>query len=183
MIKILNIHTIQNQIVNLSILFSTLMQNNVILFVQLVYSCLGGVTIVFNNSDLNSLITFDATTGKIHLKDQRMILVGTDAIGTLRRDLIRSVGMDQAKKILLRYGRNFGVEFAKNLKALFSFESPFEWFHAGPQMSRITGAYFSQNTQIIYNHNTGEYFAEGYWHHSYEAEQHLKHFGVPFVIH
>lgn len=74
---------------------------------------------MFNKSDLHSYITFDAATGKIHLKDQRMILVGTDAIGLLRRDLIRSVGMDQAKKILLRYGRNYGVEFARNLKALF----------------------------------------------------------------
>jgi sugar diacid utilization regulator/predicted hydrocarbon binding protein len=107
-----------------------------------------------------------------------MILVGSNAFGALRRDLIRSVGMDQAKKILLRYGRNYGVEFAKNLKALYSFESPFEWFHAGPQMSKITGAFLSQNAQIIYNRSTGEYFGEGYWHNSYEAEQHLKHFGI-----
>ncbi len=134
---------------------------------------------MFNKSDLHSYITFDAATGKIHLKDQRMILVGTDAIGLLRRDLIRSVGMDQAKKILLRYGRNYGVEFARNLKALF-----FRLNHRlnGSMQARkclkLRALFFSQNAKIIYNHTTGEYFAEGYWHYSYEAEQHLKHFGV-----
>ncbi|WP_181410205.1 XylR N-terminal domain-containing protein [Paenibacillus sp. tmac-D7] len=123
------------------------------------------------------LLSFQSNEGKIFFKDRRTIFVGVDALGTLRKDLISALGMDRAKGFLLRYGWHCGTNDARYVKDVFAWEEETEWLLAGPKIHGVTGNVLAVPIEIRGNRETGEFYSEGYWHHSYEAEQHLEYFG------
>jgi sugar diacid utilization regulator len=125
---------------------------------------------------VNELLTVQPDTKKIFLKDQRIILMEADSLGTLRKELISSLGIDRAKGFLLRYGWQCGYNVATDLMKIFPRDDTMKWFETGPQFHEITGSVLVTMNELIYHPETGYYFAEGYWHHSYEAEQHIKNF-------
>ncbi|WP_413300310.1 XylR N-terminal domain-containing protein [Bacillus sp. 1P10SD] len=130
-----------------------------------------------NKIDVNEHLTFHTETSEIFLNKQRIILMGADSLGTLRRDLISALGTERAKGFLLRYGWNCGVENAENMMTALPFETELDWITIGPKIHAMTGHVNVEATEINFDPKTGDYFAEGYWYHSYEAEQHIKHFG------
>ncbi len=127
--------------------------------------------------DVNEYISFLPETGKILLNNQRIVIFGADSLGTLRRDLISVLGLDRAKGFLLRYGWNCGLENADTMKSALPYETELDWVTIGPKIHDMTGQVKVKPIEISYDPITGDYYAEGLWHHSYEAEQHIKHFG------
>ncbi len=119
--------------------------------------------------------------GKILLEDQRYVLMGADALGTLKRDLTFALGLERTKGFMLRYGWHYGSDYAKKLKNMYPHTTKKEWFHLGPKIHSQTGSVYVTPSQIIYDEQKDFYYAEGYWTDSYEAEQHLKYFGVSDV--
>lgn len=126
---------------------------------------------------MTELLSFQPEQGKIFLKGERTIFLLADAIGMLRKDLISALGIDYAKGFLLRHGWNCGVHDAQNLKDMFAWETEMEWLHAGIRIQGLTGTAHTVPIRIKANRATGEFSCEGYWHDSYEAEQHIRHFG------
>jgi sugar diacid utilization regulator len=126
---------------------------------------------------IEKLLSFYPDEGKIFFKDFRTILIGTDAMGTLRKDLISALGMDRAKRFLLRYGWHCGTNDAIHIKGMFSSENDSEWLFAGPVTHSIIGHVLAKPIELWGNRETGEFYEEGIWYNSYEAEQHIKHFG------
>ena len=59
--------------------------------------------------DLASLLRFDQDEGRILLKDYRMVLMSATALGTLRRELVETLGWDQARSLLKRFGHAAGL--------------------------------------------------------------------------
>jgi hypothetical protein len=53
--------------------------------------------------------------GYIYMGESRSIIVAADALGLLRRDLIRDMGFERMKGFLFRYGWNLGRQDAKEL--------------------------------------------------------------------
>jgi sugar diacid utilization regulator len=125
---------------------------------------------------LKDLLTFQSVDGEIFLKDKRMIISSADAWGLLRKDLISALGMERAKRFLLRHGWNSGVNDARNLKEMYEWGNDLEWLLAGPQMHALSGSVFSEVIKLDVNPNAGTFYLEGIWHNSYEAEQHILHF-------
>lgn len=125
---------------------------------------------------MKDLLTFQTVDGEIFLKDKRMIISSADAWGLLRKDLIAALGMERAKRFLLRHGWNAGVNDARNLKEMFEWSNDLEWLLAGPQMHSIFGSVFSEITKLDVNAQMGTFYLEGIWHNSYEAQQHLLYF-------
>lgn len=57
-----------------------------------------------SDSDLRRLLRFEPHSGAIWLGEQRMVLLHTAALTTLRHDLIGSVGKEHARRLLTRMG-------------------------------------------------------------------------------
>ncbi len=127
---------------------------------------------------LEKLLSFKSDEGKIYLDNLRTILMETDAMGTLRKDLISSLGMERAKGFLLRYGWNCGAKFATNVDKMFTPNEKIDWFKAGMELHTLTGQVLVEPIEVQINEGKGDFYCEGYWRHSYEAEQHIKQFGL-----
>lgn len=126
---------------------------------------------------ISEMLSFKSDEGEIYINNLRVVIMEADAMGTLRRDLISSLGMDRAKGFLLRYGWNCGVNFAKNVNKIFSWEVDTDWFEVGVKLHSLTGNVLAVPIEIQINHETEEFYCEGHWFNSYEAEQHIKQFG------
>ena len=48
--------------------------------------------------------------GAVYINDERIILTSISAFGTLRRDLINTIGTGRMKGFLIRYGKELGKE-------------------------------------------------------------------------
>ena len=68
------------------------------------------------DSDLRRLVRFCADKGQIWLDENRMLLMHTAALSALRKELIDSVGIDQARRILTRMGYASGARYAELAK-------------------------------------------------------------------
>ena len=100
-------------------------------------------------------------------------------LSTLRNHLISVLGMDRAKGFLLRYGWDCGQNFSNHIKKkdsyhLFSLE---DLFKIGSQIHGSTANIGISVTKLIIDPKTMEYYSEGYWEHSQEAEKHIETFG------
>jgi sugar diacid utilization regulator/predicted hydrocarbon binding protein len=105
-----------------------------------------------------------------------MFVSSTDAWGALIKDLVLALGIERAKRFLLRYGYQCGKYEAKMLKNMFNWENKKEWVLGGVTMHNLSGRTASVATKANINVETGEFDVEGYWHDSYEAKQYLQHF-------
>ena len=105
-----------------------------------------------------------------------MMLSSTDAWGTLRKDLIDTLGIQRAKRFLLRYGWNCGKKEARMLKELVNWENDLDWLVAGSQMHQIGGRVFSYPEEFNVDIEKGQFNVSGCWVDSYEAQQHLQHY-------
>ena len=57
-----------------------------------------------SDADLRRLIHFSVGDGRIWLAGQRMLLLHTAALASLRRELVDSVGREHTRRVLLRAG-------------------------------------------------------------------------------
>lgn len=105
-----------------------------------------------------------------------MILNSTDAWGVLRKDLIDTLGVQRAKRFLLRYGWNCGKNEARMLKDMVQWENELDWLVAGSQMHQIGGRVFSYPEEFNVDMKKGTFNVTGHWIDSYEAKQHLQHY-------
>ncbi|MDA8188070.1 MAG: XylR N-terminal domain-containing protein [Dehalococcoidales bacterium] len=127
--------------------------------------------------DLNliDLLEFKPEQGKILYKGWRMLLVDADALGTLRKELVDTLGIDRARGVFSRFGYKCGYEDAQRLRSLFEWSSDAEWLAAGPMMHCWEGIVQASWEGIEYDRASGSFLMYGNWVNSYEAEQHLKY--------
>jgi len=115
--------------------------------------------------------------GVISLNDMRMVLISTEAFGFLRRDLINTLGEGITRGILIRYGYQFGYSDAIRLAKKFDWDTDLDRISAGPIMHMLEGVARVDVKLIKFDRGKGSFTMEGVWLNSFEAEQHLKHFG------
>ncbi|HBW35589.1 XylR N-terminal domain-containing protein [Desulfosporosinus sp. BICA1-9] len=126
---------------------------------------------------MDELLQFHPEQGKILLKGSRVIIFAASALGKLRKDLIDTLGMDRAKGFLIRYGWSCGFQAAINIKEQFQLDNESEWNYAGPTIHALEG-FVHVNTDIIdINRPKGTWSLKGIWTNSFEAEQHILHYG------
>lgn len=110
----------------------------------------------------------------------RSIIVDAYAFGTLRKDLIRNIGMERTKGFLFRYGWNMGVRDAKECKEKDLYQNINELIEYGPVMHSIKGYVESKTLKLeIKNENdTMTLRMDSAWEHSFEADEHLNQIGM-----
>jgi PAS domain S-box-containing protein len=127
--------------------------------------------------DFFSLVEFSPEQGTIGFCGRRAILLHTDAMGALRKELVETLGADIAKVILTRYGFSCGHEDAGLLAAFMHPESAEEFVRGGPQVHMFSGIAEVETHSVDVDRERGSFRMSGFWRHSYEAEQHLRLFG------
>lgn len=125
---------------------------------------------------IEKMLRFSMQEGKVYVNDQRVIMIPGLALGTLRCDLIKNLGMERTKGFLIRYGWNCGVSDALKVKKM-KFDSEKEILWAGPKMHTIHGHVYVEPFITEYDFQRGRLHFEGNWYHSYEASEHLRLFG------
>jgi DNA-binding NtrC family response regulator len=126
---------------------------------------------------LAELLDFRPDQGIIRLHEQRVVILSAAAMGLLRKELVETLGADTARRLLLRFGFADGYHDAVNLRARSSWSSPLEGLRAGATLHTLEGIVRADVRRIDYDEETGRFEEAIAWHDSYEAEQHVHHYG------
>ena len=126
--------------------------------------------------DLRELLDFDPKGGLIRFGGRRALLFDAVALGLLRRELIDALGLSAARGLLMRFGFAHGWRTAEILKAELPLDDEAEWRRAGGRLHTLQGLVLVDAT-ARWDGPGPEPFAHAVWRESYEAEQHLAHFG------
>ena len=126
---------------------------------------------------LAELLDFRPDQGVIRLHEQRVVILSAAAMGLMRKELVETLGLETARRILLRFGFADGYHDAVNLRARSQWTSPVDGLHAGAMLHTLEGIVRADVRRVDYDEETGHFEEEVSWHGSYEAEQHLHHYG------
>jgi DNA-binding NtrC family response regulator len=122
--------------------------------------------------DHKELLELDAEGGLIRFAGQRALLLDAVAMGLLRKYLVENFGVTAARILLTQFGFAQGWRMAEAMRSEFKWDSSEEWQHAGSRLHTLEGLFrVEPGTQGPLSKDGVMLIA------SYEAEQHLLHFG------
>ncbi len=131
-------------------------------------------------ADLNvdKMIEFRPEEGKVFFRGARSLILNADALGTLRKDLINTLGLERAKGFLIRYGWQLGYNDGISLKKDFEWDSDEETFIAGSVLFTFEGFAKVINDVVSVDQNEKKVIKKGRFINSFEADQHIRSFGI-----
>jgi two-component system response regulator HydG len=122
--------------------------------------------------DHEELLELDPEGGVIRFAGQRALLLDAVAMGLLRKYLVENFGLTAARTVLTQFGFAHGWRMAEAMQAEFKWDSDDDWQRAGMRINALEGFY------RVEAGSAGPLSREGVTLlASYEAEQHLLHFG------
>jgi DNA-binding NtrC family response regulator len=127
---------------------------------------------------LFELIRADEEAGTLHLENRRVILVDADALGVLRNELLTSLGMHEARRVLSHFGYAHGYRSALTVRQWFAADGEGDWWRLGMRLRALDGSVSVRPLRLEVDLERGRFEAESEWRNSYEAEQHLANHGV-----
>ncbi|MGR8918300.1 MAG: sigma 54-interacting transcriptional regulator [Gammaproteobacteria bacterium] len=129
-------------------------------------------------AELRSRLRFRPDSGQIWLDQQRMVMVHTEAMGELRRELVDTLGRDRARGVLTRMGYASGVNDARFARRLFPNASDSEVFVVGPQLHNLEGIVNVRPVRFDMDAARGICDGEFIWENSFEAAVHRGLYGI-----
>src|SRR6187397_155290 len=122
--------------------------------------------------DHKELLELDPEGGAIRFAGQRALLLDAVAMGLLRKYLVENFGLMAARTVLTQFGFAHGWRMAEAMQAEFEWASDEDWQRAGTRIHALEGLF------RVEAGSKGPLSKEGVTLlASYEAEQHLLHFG------
>jgi DNA-binding NtrC family response regulator len=106
-----------------------------------------------------------------------VVILSAAAMGLLRKELVDTLGLETARRLLLRFGFADGYHDAVSLRDRSNWASPEEGLRAGAMLHTLEGIVHADVIRIEHDESTGRFEEEVVWRDSYEAEQHLHHYG------
>ncbi len=122
--------------------------------------------------DHDELLELDSDGGVIRFAGQRALLLDAVAMGLLRKYLVENFGLTAARAVLTQFGFAHGWRMAEAMKAEFKWQSDEEWRRAGTRIHALGGFFRVESGSFDPVSPEGSTLVA-----SYEAEQHLLHFG------
>ena len=122
--------------------------------------------------DHKELLELDQESGVIRFAGQRAIILDAVAMGLLRKYLVENFGTAAARTVLTQFGFDHGWRMAEAMQAEFKWESNTEWRRAGTRVYTLGGMFGVLPESSDPLSKEGMMLVA-----SYEAEQHLLHFG------
>jgi len=137
----------------------------------------GDDALIRKDLHLAELLDFRPDQGVIRLHEQRVVILSAAAMGLLRKELVDSLGLETARRLLLRFGFADGYHDAVNLRERSKWTSPLDGLQSGAMLHTLEGIVRAEVRRVDHDAATGRFEEEVAWHDSYEAEQHLHHYG------
>jgi two-component system response regulator HydG len=122
--------------------------------------------------DHKELLELDPEGGVIRFAGQRALLLDAVAMGLLRKYLVENFGVNAARAVLTQFGFAHGWRMAEAMQDAFKWRSPEEWQRAGARIHTLEGLFNVEAGSEGLLSKSGIMLLA-----SYEAEQHLLHFG------
>src|SRR5215204_3575672 len=122
--------------------------------------------------DHKELLELDPEGGVIRFCGQRALLLDAVAMGLLRKYLVENFGITAARAVLTQFGFAHGWRMADAMKAQFSWDSDDDWRRGGMRIAMLEGLFLLEAGSSDPLSKEGSMVLA-----SYEAEQHLLHFG------
>ena len=122
--------------------------------------------------DHKELLELDPEGGVIRFAGQRALLLDAVAIGLLRKYLVENFGLTAARAVLTQFGFAHGWRMAEAMETEFQWDSNEDWRRAGPRIHTLEGLFLIEPGSKDPLSTEGSMLVA-----SYEAEQHLLHFG------
>ena len=148
-------------------------------------SAMGGISLSNINpqshptvADITECLFFSPGDGRIWLQDQRMVLLHSETIGSLRRELIESIGLDKTRGLFTRAGYTSGARDAQLVRKQWPDADPQAAAIAGTRLHALEGVVKVDVVQLNYDPDTGSYQGEFLWHNSSEDDEHIAAYGV-----
>jgi two-component system, NtrC family, response regulator HydG len=121
--------------------------------------------------DHDELLELDPDGGVIRFAGQRALLIDAVAMGLLRKYLVENFGITAARTVLTQFGFAHGWRMAEAMQTAFTWENDDEWRRAGTRIHTLEGLFRIEPGTAPLSKDGAMVVA------SYEAEQHLLHFG------
>ena len=118
------------------------------------------------------LLQLDPEGGVIRFAGQRALLLDAVAMGVLRKYLVDNFGLTAARAVLTQFGFAHGWRMAEAMETQFNWDSADDWRRAGPRIHTLAGLFLLESGGKDPLSREGAMLVS-----SYEAEQHLLHFG------
>ena len=122
--------------------------------------------------DHKELLELDPEGGVIRFAGQRAIVLDAVAMGLLRKYLVENFGLTAARTVLTQFGFAHGWRMAEAMQAEFKWDNDAEWRRAGNRIHTLGGLFGVGSESKDPLSKEGMMLVA-----SYEAEQHLLHFG------
>ncbi len=129
------------------------------------------------SADLRRLLRFSSEDGTIWLGESRMLLMHVAALAGLRKELIASVGLEHARRVLTRMGFASGKHDAELARKIRGGGNIIDAFLVGPQLHMLEGSVRVTPIKMDMDIGAGTFSGEFRWENSWEAEAHVKEFG------
>jgi DNA-binding NtrC family response regulator len=126
---------------------------------------------------LAELLDFRPDQGIIRLHEQRVVILSAAAMGLMRKELVDTLGLEAARRVLLRFGFADGYHDAVNLRARSNWANPLDGLRSGAMLHTLEGIVRADVRRAEYDEESGRFEEEVTWNDSYEAEQHVHHYG------
>lgn len=127
--------------------------------------------------DLREVLDFRPDQGVIRLHEQRVVILSAAALGLLRKELIDTLGLETARRLMLRFGFADGYHDAVGLRDRSKWAHPLEGLRAGLVLHRLEGIVRADIVKVEHDATSGRFLEEVLWQESYVAEQHVYHYG------
>jgi DNA-binding NtrC family response regulator len=118
------------------------------------------------------LLELDPEGGVIRFAGQRALLVDAVAMGLLRQYLVENFGLTAARAVLTQFGFAHGWRMSAAMQKEFKWSNNEEWRRAAPHIYTLEGLFRTEPGSEDPLTKKGAMLLA-----SYEAEQHLLHFG------
>ena len=142
---------------------------------RVVFLILKGIAMKAENLKIDELIHF--SDGFIDLHGRRLIIQDLHSLGQFRRDIIKMVGLNQARRIFTRKGYFWGQADAGAMKRIFKWKNMAELIKAGPMLHILQGVVKTDICKLEIDETSGQFLLELIWHNSAEVEEHIDEMG------
>jgi DNA-binding NtrC family response regulator len=122
--------------------------------------------------DHPGLLEMDAEAGIIRFAGQRAVLLDAVAMGLLRKYLVENFGPAAARSVLTQFGFAHGWRMAEAMHAEIQWDQEADWRQASSRIFALGGLFQVKPGSLEATSSEGVLLGA-----SYEAEQHLLHFG------
>ncbi len=124
-------------------------------------------------------LDWSAEQATLRVDGRRKIILDVEAMGTLRKSLVDTVGLDRARGVLRRFGYACGqFDFEQLARSGETDLYSEEVLARGPLLHMLQGHVHVELYELDVDRSRGQLLLKGTWRNSYEAEQHVRVFGT-----